>query len=344
MVAVLVLGMTIVASVLLWRWVDGLTFADADKKSTAHLNVLKLAASIAVGGGGLFALYFAARRQRTQELELEKRAEELAQRERVQAHVEQVEEHNREDAAEQRITEMYLKAVGQVGSDKAAVRHGSMYALERVAQAKPDQPQIVINVICAYLRSPYTPPLERPATRRTGLPAAARRSRTPYPPHATHLGCRFRTGATGTRSPAHRATHPHPHLQPNPDTTTGEPTNLLYWAEGYDLDLDLTGATLIDFNAIGVTVRQATFTKVQFTGTARFDGATFTSIAVMLGAVSFVDHVESCVWPTGWTVDGHLQETTAPDSAPDVLPLVPVPAVLPGHTPSDGSQDGRGGS
>jgi hypothetical protein len=37
---------TTLMSVLLWRWVDGLSFADADKKPTAHLDVPKLAASI----------------------------------------------------------------------------------------------------------------------------------------------------------------------------------------------------------------------------------------------------------------------------------------------------------
>jgi hypothetical protein len=61
LVAVLVLGITVAASVSLWRWVDGLTFADADRKSTAHLDVLKSAASIAVSDDGLFALYLAAR-------------------------------------------------------------------------------------------------------------------------------------------------------------------------------------------------------------------------------------------------------------------------------------------
>jgi len=47
-----------------------------------------LAASIAVGGGGMFALCLAGRRQRTQKLE-------LAQRERVKTHAELVAETNR---------------------------------------------------------------------------------------------------------------------------------------------------------------------------------------------------------------------------------------------------------
>jgi hypothetical protein len=321
-VAVLVLTATTLVSVLLWRWVDGLTFADADKKSIAHLDVLKLAASIAVGGGGLFALYLAARRQRTQELELEKRADELAQRERVQAHAElvaennrlhaekvqayaaqvaetnrvhaeRVAEHNREDAAARRVTDLYTKAVEQLGSDKAAVRHGGLYALERVAQDNPAQRQTVINVICAYLRSPFAPPTEQSAARRTGLSAGARQGRAAAttrrihltPPRAAVASEQLRQERE-VRLTAQRILTAH--LRPHTDDTTGLPTTPQYWAEDYDLDL--TGAALIDFHASHLTVRHATFTDARFTGSAlfrrasftgdaRFDGATFTSDA-----------------------------------------------------------------
>ncbi|WNV92092.1 pentapeptide repeat-containing protein [Umezawaea sp. Da 62-37] len=322
-VAVLVLGVTVVTSVLLWRWVDGLTFADADKKSTAYLDVLKLAASIAVGGGGLFALYLAARRQRTQELELEKRTEELAQRERAQAHAElvaetnrlhaekvqahavqiaeqnrvhaeRVDNYNREDATGRRVTELYTKAVEQLGSDKAAVRHGGLYALERVAQDNTGQRQTVINVICAYLRSPYTSPPEQLAARRTGLPAATRRGsaarrvtisaaaarRTGLIPPTPAIASEQLRQEREVRLTAQRILTAH--LHPDTDETTGLPTNPRYWPEGYELDL--TGAILIDFDATGLTVRQATFTDAQFTGDARFDGAAFTRDARFGGA------------------------------------------------------------
>lgn len=69
-VAVVVLVATVVVLVALWRWIDGLALADAEKRAAAKLEAVKVAASIAVGGGGLFALYLAARRQRIQELEL----------------------------------------------------------------------------------------------------------------------------------------------------------------------------------------------------------------------------------------------------------------------------------
>jgi hypothetical protein len=187
-VAVLVLGAAAVASVFLWRWVDDLQLPQ-DKRATALLDVLKLAASITVGGGGLFALYLAARRQRTQELELE-------QRKQVQAHTEQVAEHNRQhaekvqehavlvaeaterDAAARRVTDLFTKSVEQLGSDKAAVRLGGLYALERLAQDNPDQRPTIVSVFCAYLRMPFEPPGTPPApedTSRSTMPRPRKR-------------------------------------------------------------------------------------------------------------------------------------------------------------------------
>lgn len=143
--------------VLLWRWIDGLPFADTEKRASAHIEALKVASGIVIGGGGLFALYLAARRQRTQELELEVRRIELAQRDRVQVHAEQVADDARQDAVERRVTDLYTKAADQLGSDKAPVRLAGLYALERLGQGNPDHRQTVIDVVCAYLRMPYTP-------------------------------------------------------------------------------------------------------------------------------------------------------------------------------------------
>ena len=60
------------------------------------------------------------------------------------------------DATERRITELYTKAVEQLGSDKAPVRLGGLYALERLAQDNPAHRQTIVNVICAYLRMPFS--------------------------------------------------------------------------------------------------------------------------------------------------------------------------------------------
>ena len=82
-------------------------------------------------------LLLAARRQRYVELDLEQK------------------EH---DANERRVTELYGKAADQLGSDKAPVRLAGVYALERLAQGQLQHRQTVVNLLCAYLRMPYTPP------------------------------------------------------------------------------------------------------------------------------------------------------------------------------------------
>jgi hypothetical protein len=56
-----------------------------------------------------------------------------------------------------RITELYTKAVEQLGSEKAPVRLGGLYALERLAQDNKEHRQTIVNVICAYLRMPFSP-------------------------------------------------------------------------------------------------------------------------------------------------------------------------------------------
>jgi hypothetical protein len=63
------------------------------------------------------------------------------------------------DATERRITELYTKAVEQLGSDNAPVRLGGLYALERLAQDNPAHRQTIVNVICAYLRMPFSLPV-----------------------------------------------------------------------------------------------------------------------------------------------------------------------------------------
>ncbi len=66
--------------------------------------------------------------------------------------------HTTRDATERRITELYTKAADQLGSDKAPVRLAGLYALERLAHSTVEHRQTIVDVICAYLRMPYTPP------------------------------------------------------------------------------------------------------------------------------------------------------------------------------------------
>ena len=97
-------------------------------------------ALVVIGTGGAVALLLTARWQRYTELALV---------------------HTDRDATERRITELYTKAADQLGSKKAPVRLAGLHALERLAQNTPEQRQTIMDVICAYLRMPYTPPEEQ---------------------------------------------------------------------------------------------------------------------------------------------------------------------------------------
>lgn len=249
-VAVVVLAIAIVVLILLWRWVDGLALIDVEKRATAHLDVIKTASGIAVGGGGLFALYLAARRQRTQESELEVRLDELRnrqveleQRDRTQRHTEEVAEMNRRhaeqvaadsrhDAAERRATEIYTKAAEQFGSDNIAVQLAGLYGFERLANDQPQLRQTVVDVICAFLRMPRSQDADDAITVRRN---------------------------SQVRSAAQRILVEH--LRRSVEPTTGT-----FW----DVNLDLSEATLENFDLVGCRVGKAVFAKTTFVGSCNF--------------------------------------------------------------------------
>lgn len=259
------LGVGVTAAVVLL-----VSFAGAEPRD--RLDAIRTAATLLVGTGGAAALLLAARRQRAAELTLA-----------VQRKAAVATEH---DAAERRITELYLKAVEQLGSDKAAVRHGGLYALERVAQDNPEHRQTVVNVLCAYLRSPTTtPPPEptatSPATRRSGPHRLRQLAAERIATVAVRLASTNDTSlpTPGVEPSAEQRQEREVrltaqgilirHLTPNP---ADQPKDT-FWAS---IDLDLTGATLTDFRANGLVVRQATFKGATFSGEAWFGGAHFT--------------------------------------------------------------------
>jgi uncharacterized protein YjbI with pentapeptide repeats len=106
-------------------------------------NGVKLALAVVAGVGGVVALVVAYRKQR------------FAER-----------EHDRAEAAMDReatklFTERFGKASEQLGSDKAAVRLAGVYALASLADDWEAGRQMCIDVLCAYLRMPYTPPVDQ---------------------------------------------------------------------------------------------------------------------------------------------------------------------------------------
>ncbi|MCO1574172.1 pentapeptide repeat-containing protein [Crossiella sp. SN42] len=249
----------VVAAAVTALWLT-LTPDGADPaRVAARLDVLRIGLSLGLGGGGLFALYLAWRRQRSTEIALLQKerdqadvARAYALQERIaaenRAHQERVAAAAEADAAARRITELFTNAVEHLGSGVAPVRLGGLYALERLAQDNPGQRQTIVNVVCAYLRMPIDLPREPPGD----LEAHWQRLRE-----------------REIRLTAQRVLTSH--LRPGPDGADAR-----FWS---GLELDLTGAVLFDADFSGCQVRALRLTETMFHGEARFTGATFTEDA-----------------------------------------------------------------
>jgi uncharacterized protein YjbI with pentapeptide repeats len=176
------------------------------------------------------------------------------------------------DATQRRITELYTKAVEQLGSDKGPVRLGGLYALERLAQDNWHQRQTIVNVICAYLRMPFESGLLG------GIKIGSSGSENTAGQEAD-----INTIPGGTndaswqqekqvRLAAQRILSEHL-CRPDMYQSVGGNSHARYWTN--IIRLDLSGATLFDFNLSNGTVAEALFTGTTFNGYANFYNATF---------------------------------------------------------------------
>ncbi|MER7210581.1 pentapeptide repeat-containing protein [Streptosporangium sp. NPDC000239] len=217
------------------------------------------------------------------------------------------------------MTDLYTKAVEQLGHEAAAVRLGGLYALERLAQDNPGHRQTIVNVICAYLRMPWA------------SPGGVRQDLAPAVPRAAIAGAS--APATGrdpheelqVRLTAQRILEDHLHDDRAPGERIAEPAGPRFW-EG--MCVDLTGAILTNLNftrchSAGAIFVGATFTggarfyRASFSGNAWFDEATFTGGARLFGATAVP--LEGHRWPDGWRLEvrsggeGRLVEDSAAD-------------------------------
>ena len=177
------------------------------------------------------------------------------------------------DATEQRIHVLYTEAVDQLGSGKVQVRFGGLHALERLAQDTPAQRQAVVNVICAYLRMPFS------AT----TPDAAEGRNEPGADSEIETD-----GIDGTwqqerqvRLTAQRILSEHLRDDRTKDHQSAESPNSRFWN---NIRLNLTGATLIDFNLVNGVIADANFHRAAFSGDAYFHRAAFAGDASFSGA------------------------------------------------------------
>ncbi|MFC9879026.1 pentapeptide repeat-containing protein [Streptomyces libani] len=108
--------------------------------ATTLFDLVKLSFGVVAGAGALVALVVAYRRQRVDE--------DGALRDATRLH-----------------TERFTTAVSQLGEESAAVRLGGVHALAGLADDAPTPAlrQTCIDVLCAYLRLPYTAEADLPA-------------------------------------------------------------------------------------------------------------------------------------------------------------------------------------
>ncbi|MGC4807470.1 pentapeptide repeat-containing protein [Micromonospora sp. DT233] len=269
-------GVAVVAVVttaaLVWLQDSVPVVGDGVQRAQLRVESIRTALTIGAAVTGAFALLLAFRRQQ------------LAER------TQQATEY---DAGEKRVTELYVKAVDQLGSDKAPVRLGGLYALERLAQDNPIHRQSIVEVICAYLRMPYTPPAEEPGPSASGRPPAVDGD-------SASGGAAAATAGSGEPDKPERDPREErqvrlaaqrilaAHLRPK--TREGH-ANPAYW--GPEIVLDLTEAVLIKAEFADCHLHNVTFTNATFSGDAWFVGARFGGVAlfdgVTVGGVAWFD-------------------------------------------------------
>ncbi|MBE8520475.1 pentapeptide repeat-containing protein [Amycolatopsis sp. H6(2020)] len=131
----------------------------------------------------------------------------------------------------------------------------------------------------------HSPPAETSESRLLGVRRPLLQSTAVRRAPAAHAAAPAREtpARREVRLTAQRILQLHSYRGPDPDHPSPS-----FW---HDLNLDLTGATLINFSLRGCAVATATFSGATFTGNAEFGRATFTSHA-WFGEVTFAGDAE----------------------------------------------------
>jgi uncharacterized protein YjbI with pentapeptide repeats len=239
-----------------------------DTRATLRIDAIRTGLTVVAGTGGGIALLLAARRQwiaeRAQRHQESVAARDQAHRDRVQAHAEAVAE------AAQRHQD---RQSGAAEHDAAERRLTELYT-RAVELLGNDSAAVRLGGLHALERLGQDNPVQRP-TIAAVLCAYLRMPAPDDEPRETEV----------RRSAQRVLTR---HLRAD---------DAAHWPE---LTLDLSGATLVDFDAAGCTLVDATFTEAAFTGTTTFAGATARG-RLLLGAATFGDVVFD-----GLTADGEV--------------------------------------
>jgi hypothetical protein len=235
--------------VVLWLLGQASQVPPGKDRVMLQADAVKTGAAIALGTGGAAYLLLAYRRQRLDEV----------------------------DTRERRITELYTKAVEQLGHEKAPVRLGALYSLERLAQDNPEHRQTVIDVVCAYLRMPYTPPARpEPDAEEVeeAAPPADDHGQAPHPTPGQDPAQELQVRQTAQRILAAHLRLPWGISSGLAQRRRPSPRQA-FWP---GISLDLTGATLVKLDFDRVSAMQGWFIGAVFYGGAWFQAAAFQDV------------------------------------------------------------------
>ena len=242
----------------------------ARQNSSLRFEAIKIGLSVGAGIGAGFALVLSFRRQWLSE--------------RSQAHTENVARGSAYDAEQRRITELYGRAVEQLGHERAAVRLGGLYSLERLAQDEPGHRQTVIGVVCAYLRMPFelAPEIPDPQPDNKTEPDSENTYLDKIFGHSSVSADAESLKEFQVRMTAQRLLARHLMIEP-PDTNPRRPGELpdTYWQE---ITIDLSGALLINLDFSKCRIRSIDFRGASFRGHTNFQDAQLDSKISFLGA------------------------------------------------------------
>ncbi|NUW45773.1 pentapeptide repeat-containing protein [Nonomuraea rhodomycinica] len=241
----------LVAAVATWSAIALLRSA-AHGNAALEFDAIKTGLTVGVGIGGLAALLLTARKQWLNEL--------------THRHNERVARHSQHDADERRVTELYIKAVEQLGGEKAVVRLGGLYGLERLAQNHLQHRQTIVNVICTYLRMPHHNGTTRAAEEESDTDSSASGQPAQDEEREVRLAAQ-----TLLRN----------HLLNNNGTSPSEQ----FWD---NVSIDLKGAMLENFSLQDCSVGSIDLSNARFIGSAIFSGARFKYELKLTGA-TFTD-------------------------------------------------------
>ncbi|MFB6578574.1 pentapeptide repeat-containing protein [Streptomyces sp. NPDC056402] len=236
---------------------NGLSKTDLAKQ---RIEALRTGLAAGVGLGAAFTVLLALRRQQ---------------------HHEDATRKTEDDATERHITELYTKAVEQIGSERAAVRLGGIYSLERLANSNKDHRQTIVDVLCAYLRMSSNLPDTNPTVDQAASvrPQAHQGSTDLEPALAAESSEREAREEQEVRAAAQQVLTSHLRC---PETRAEAAAQKESFWPG--LRLNLNGAHLHLFDLRDCSVVSATFSDTHFHGESDFTGMTCLQEASFNGA------------------------------------------------------------